>query len=265
MNAGARFGAAVLAMVLAGWALASISSYDVIADVDPSRASLGPSLDHWLGTDHLGRDVAWRLLKASQAFMGPGLLACTVSSLPGVAAGALAGFFGGPIAYALRYLATVIATLPRFVLVLLAITIYGDNMWILGAAAGLAYAPTLAEAVYNRIDSLKRDEFVLAARAHGLGSWRILWYHLLWINCRYLVGRHALYLFSYTLLLETTLSYIGGFGVKEPTPSWGNMLAFEFGQRDGNPWGAWAPALAIWLTILACNLLANSLVEKRRA
>jgi peptide/nickel transport system permease protein len=239
--------------------------YDIVADVSPAHAGAAPSLEHWLGTDHLGRDVAWRLLISTRAFVGPGLLACLLASVIGVGAGALSGYLGGPVAALVRYLSTVTASIPRFVLVLLAIAIYGNSTWLIGAVAGLAYAPAVAEAVFGRIDSLRRAEFVLAAQAHGLGPARILLYHLLWVNCRRMVGRHALNLFGYLLLLETTLSYIGGFGVMEPEPSWGNMLAFEFGYRTDNIWGVWAPAIAIWLTILCCGLVSEALAERRRA
>lgn len=273
MNASARpglvrAGLAVLALVAIAGLVTSVPGllpYDVVADVAPDQASQAPSAAHWLGTDHLGRDVAWRLLLGTHAFAGPGLLACALASVVGLGSGAVAGYLGGPVAAVLRYLSTVVASIPRFVLVLLAIAIYGNSTWLIGAVAGLAYSPALAEAVFQRIDSLKRAEFVLAARAHGLTDARILLFHLLWVDCRRMVGRHALALFGYLLLLETTLSYIGGFGVEEPEPSWGNMLAFEFGQRAGNPWGVWAPALAIWGTILCCGLASQALAERRRA
>jgi ABC-type dipeptide/oligopeptide/nickel transport system permease subunit len=251
--------------VITGVLPSSWLPYDVVADVDPSAAGMAPSAAHWLGTDHLGRDVAWRLVLATRAFVGPGLLACALASIIGVGAGAISGYLGGPVAAWVRYLSTVTASIPRFVLVLLAIAINGNSTWLIGAVAGVAYSPAVAEAVFTRIDSLKRADFVLAARAHGLGPGRILLFHLLWVGCRRMVGRHALNLFGYLLLLETTLSYIGGFGVMEPQPSWGNMLAFEFGYRTDNIWGVWAPALAIWLTIFCCGLVSEALAERRRA
>lgn len=269
MRATTWLGVALLVVVAAAGLFTGILPsgwlpYDVVADVDPTRAGLPPEASAWLGTDHLGRDVAWRLLLGTRAFVGPGLLACALASVIGVGAGALAGYVGGPVAALVRGISTVTASIPRFVLVLLAIAIYGNSTWLIGAVAGVAYSPTVAEAVFGRIDSLRRADFVLAARAHGLGDSRILLYHLLWVSCRRMVGRHALNLFGYLLLLETTLSYIGGFGVMEPEPSWGNMLAFEFGYRTGNPWGVWAPALAIWATILCCGLVSEALAERRR-
>ena len=102
-------------------------------------------------------------------------------------------------------------------------------------------------------------EFVTALRAHGVGDGRILLWHVLWVNVRGLLVRQVLNTFGFFLVVETTLSYFGGFGVQEPTPSWGNMLAFEFGIPDGNP-AAWlAPAAAIWLAILGTALLGQDL------
>jgi peptide/nickel transport system permease protein len=262
-----RFGTTVIALVLLAWVVSLASGYDVVADVDPKRMSLSPEADHWLGTDHLGRDVAWRLVTASQVFVGPGLFACVLALLLGVPAGAWAGWSGGMSAEVVRYLFTVIASLPRFVLVLLVCAIYGSSVWTLAAAAAVAYSPAIAEAVYARVAMFRIREFVLAAEAHGVHWARILGWHVLWVNGRLLIARHALQLFAYFLLIETTLSYIGaleagaGFGVPEPNPSWGNMIAFEWGVRDGNVWATWAPALAIWIVILGALLLANGLAE----
>ncbi len=267
MNWTRGVGTAVIAMVVIAWAVSLLSGYDVVADVHPERMNLGPSEAHWLGTDHLGRDVAWRLATASEVFVGPGLFACTLALLLGVPAGAWAGWVGGLWAEVVRYLFTVIASLPRFVLVLLVCAIYGSSVWTLAAAAAVAYSPAIAETVYSRITLFRGRDFVLAAEAHGVHWARILGWHLLWVNGKTLIARHALQLFAYFLLVETTLSYIGaleagaGFGVPEPTPSWGNMIAFEWGVRDGNLWATWAPALAIWVVILGALLLADGLAE----
>jgi len=260
-----RLGAVLLGGVFATWIIALVSGYDVIADVNPALGGSAASSAHWLGTDHLGRDVLHRLMLGSHAFVGPGLLACLTAFAFGISAGGLAGYYGGYAASGIRYVSTVVASLPRFVLVLLCMSIYGNDVWLLALVAGISYAPTLAGAVYTRVQSLAKAEFVVAARAHGTSESRILLYHLLWVNCRSLVGRHGLQLFGYFLLLETTLSYIGGFGVMEPQPSWGNMLAFDFGYQTGNIWGVVAPVVAIWATIMGCSLLEEELVEERRA
>jgi peptide/nickel transport system permease protein len=245
--------------VLLAWGLAALASYDVVADVDPTRAGLGPGAAHWLGTDHLGRDVAWRLLLGSRAFVAPATGAALVAGTLGVAAGALAGYLGGAVAVVVRYALTVTAAVPRFVLVLLCGAVLGSDPRVLAAASGVACMPAVGDAVQARLESLRDAEFVLAARAHGLGEARILLYHLLWVNCRGLVARQLLQAFGFFLVVETTLSYLGGFGVQEPTPSWGNMLAFEFGIPDGNLFAWLAPAVAIWAAILGTALLGQDL------
>ncbi|MFT5686887.1 MAG: peptide/nickel transport system permease protein [Myxococcota bacterium] len=251
----------VVVGLLGLWLLSLIAGYDVVADVQPDRAGLSVSAAHWLGCDHLGRDVLWRMVTASEAFVGPGLLSCLACLLLGGTLGGLSGWLGGAPSQVLRYLFSVVASLPRFVLVLLICAIYGDSPVVLALAAGLAYTPTLGEAISGRIEQLRRSEFVEAAQAHGMSDAAVLLRELLWSNCRALIGRHLLYLFGYFLVLETTLSYIGGFGVEEPQPSWGNMLAFEFGIQDGNLLAWLAPATAIWLTVLATTLAAGQLEE----
>lgn len=250
-----------LISVLALWVLSVVVGHDVVADVDPSRAGAGPSISHWLGCDQLGRDVLWRLITACESFVGPGLLACLLCAFLGVGMGGASGWLGGSISSGIRYIFSVTASLPRFVLVLLIGSIYGDDPVILALSAGLAYTPVLGEAVAGRIEAMRRVEFVEAAQAHGISDAAVLLRELLWSNCRALIGRHLLYLFGYFLVLETTLSYLGGFGVEEPQPSWGNMLAFSFSHSSGNPLAWLAPAVAIWLTVLATTLIASRLGE----
>ena len=261
MKWSARIGLGLLLALGAAWLLSLLGGYDVVIDVDVSRANQGPSAAHWLGTDDLGRDVGWRMLKATEAFVGPGLLACFLSFLLAVPGGAWAGWKGGWVAEGIRFLFTVLASLPRFVFVLLVCSIYGTDSWTLGVAAGIAYAPALSEAVYAKVSEFRQAGFVLAARAHGLSTPRILGIHILWVNCRGLVLRHLLQLFAFFLLLETTLSCLGDFGVQEPMPSWGNMIGIgrlQFGESNANALATWAPVAAIWLSILGCVLIAEA-------
>lgn len=242
-------GALFLALVLLIALIAPWSGYPVGADVDPSIRSSPPSLEHLLGTDHLGRDVFWRLLLASRAFAGPGLLACAVAGSVGVPLGALAGWNGGSPAALVRFLLGSVAAVPRLVLVLLVCTVYGSGPLQLALAAGVAGVPPLAEAVSSRIEQLKSAEFVLASRAHGVPLPRLLVAHLVGAACGRSIARQLLATFGSFVVLECTLSYLGGLGVREPTPSWGNMLVFDWGRGSGISFAA--PALAIWATVIA--------------
>ncbi len=262
-----RVGASVLALVVLMWVVSLLSGYDVISDVDVQATAALPGGEHWLGTDKLGRDVMWRLITASESFCGPGLLAAIVALSLGVPGGAAAGWSGALLARPVRYVFSVVDAIPRFILVLLACAIYGNSVWIIALVAGVAYAPTLGEDLYTRIQAFRKAEFVLAADAHGVHPLHTLGWHLLWVNCRHLIGRHAVQLFAYFLLLETTLSFLGGlenassFGVPQPQPSWGNMIAFEWRESISNPWASWAPGIALWTVILAASLVGEGLAE----
>jgi len=260
-----RLALAVLALVALAWAWTLLVPYDVVADVDPARAEMGPSAAHWLGTDHLGRDVAKRLVQASRAFALPGLGAALTAGVLGLAFGTAAGWLGGTVEQGVRLGFTVVGAVPRLILVLLAATIVGDDPAVLAVATGLVCAPEVGAAVAARLGDLRRAEFVLALRAHGVSDGRILAFHLLWVNARGVVARQVLTAFGWYVGLETTLSYLGGFGVQEPEPSWGNMIAFSFGRPDGNL-SAWLPpVVAVWSVVLACTWLAEDLGRREAA
>jgi peptide/nickel transport system permease protein len=272
MKWSARLGLGLLIALGAAWVFSLLSGYDVIAAVDltGTRMRQGPSAAHWLGTDDNGRDVAWRVLIATEAFVGPGLLACLIAFFLAVPWGAWAGWKGGWAAEGIRFFFTVLASLPRFVFVLLVCSIYGKGPWTLAIAAGIAYSSSLSEAIYAKVSAFRQAGFVLAAKAHGLSTRRILGKHILWVNCRGLIMRHLLQLFAFFLLVETTLSMLGGYGVQEPAPSWGNMITkgnlidiWDFSATAGNPWATWAPIIAIWMCMLGCVLLSEGFQEER--
>lgn len=246
-------GACLVAGLVSPWL-----GYDPVADVHPDQAQLPASSVHWLGTDHLGRDVAWRLLLACNAFVGPGLAACALAAILGVPAGAYAGYLGGITAGVVRFVFTVVGSIPRFVLVLLAMSIYGNHPAVLATVAGWSFAPVVGEAVLARIEEFKTSEYVLANRAHGVPEWRILWVHLVWAACRRRILRQLVGLFGYFLVLETTLSYIGGFGVAEPMPSWGNMIVFDWGHSGPSALPVLSPILALWLATVGASRLADA-------
>lgn len=254
-------GGGILLAVTAAAIAAPLIGYDVVASVDPTRAFAPPSAAHWLGTDHLGRDIGWRLFLASRHFVLPGLLACLVCVGLAVPLGALSGYVGGRVAGAVRFGFTVLDSLPRFVFVLLVLAIYGNDPVVLALAAGVAYAPTLGEAVHERLESLRSAEYVAANRAHGVPVWRLIGVHLLWAACRRLIARHLLGLFGFFLVLETTLSYLG-FGVEQPQPSWGNMLAFDLDHDAAHLVPVLAPALAIWLVYASTTWVRGALQDE---
>ncbi|MEN0061554.1 MAG: hypothetical protein AAGA48_05350 [Myxococcota bacterium] len=257
-SAGLGFG--LLALIVLAALLSPLSGYPVGADVDATARDLSPSAAHWMGTDHLGRDVFWRWVLASRAFVGPGFAAVGLALSIGVSLGAWAGFVGGVVSNAIRFVLGSVASLPTLVFVLLFCTIYGAGTWQLATSAGIAAAPAIAQTVHDRVDALKRSEFVLAAQAHGVPLGRLLLAHLVGAGAGPAIVRQGLATFGQFVVLECTLSYLGGFGVPEPQPSWGNMLVFDWGRTLGL--SVTAPALAIWATVAATVAAGTAFAEE---
>lgn len=248
--------AGLLALALAV-ALGALVPDAWVLGTRPELADLGPGPGAWLGTDRHGRDVAWRTLAAAASGGLPALGACAVATAIGVPAGALAGWAGGAVEGAARFALDALAAIPAYVLVLLCLAAWGDALPVLAAAAGLAWSPAVAEAVRGRVAALREAEYVLASRVHGVPGWRILWVHLVWRHGRRAVARQLLSLFAAFLVLEASLSYVGGLGIREPTPSWGNLLARQWGDPlDARFLG---PALALIAALAAAHGAATAL------
>lgn len=198
---------------------------------------LGPSWEHMLGTDQLGRDVLVRMVESTEAFALPGLAAVGAALLVGVPLGAGIGFWPQTRSAALaRFGLTIVGAWPRLVLVVVVVAIFmvsvsdpaawaGTRLYVLALLVALSFVPQLAHELSEKVLSFQREEFVEAARAHGLPDHRILFVHILWANCRELILRQICLLFASFLLVETSLSYLGDYGVPPPRPSWGNILS----------------------------------------
>jgi peptide/nickel transport system permease protein len=222
-----------------------------------------PSASHWLGTDFVGRDLLSRIMLGTQAFVLPGLLAVGISSVLGAALGVLAGYWPRPFAAPVGLLLQGLESLPKLVLVLLVIALFRPDIYLTLAVVGLANVPATAEWLRAKIAALRVKSYIEAAVALGLSPVRIVFVHVLWLHCRSLLLVQATLGMAEAILIETSLSYLG-FGVQEPTPSWGNMVALgkDYFFR-GELWISSAPALAILGAILGFHVLGDLLRERR--
>jgi peptide/nickel transport system permease protein len=155
----------------------------------------------------------------------------------GVPGGALVGYRPDTRAAAVvRFGLTIVAAWPQLVLVVVVVAIFTASvkdpaawshlrLYLLAGVLGLSFVPQVAGAVGEKVAWFRRECFVEAAIAHGLTHARVLGWHILWANCRNVVLRQACTLFGTFLLVETSLSYLGDYGVPPPRPSWGNILA----------------------------------------
>jgi peptide/nickel transport system permease protein len=222
---------------------------------------------HFLGTDFLGRDLQARLILGIQAYFLPGLLAVAISLVGGSLLGVLAGYRGGAFDTLVTYFANLLDSFPRLVLILLVVAAFKADIYYVMVVVGITGMPAIAGLVAGKIAFLRQKSFIEAAHALGLPAHTVILKHILWLNCRAALVIQATLGMGEAILIETSLSYLG-FGVQEPTPSWGNMV--QAGANyflQGNFWPSSAPALAILATILGFQLLGdglNNLLEGKR-
>lgn len=227
-------------------------------DLDTMMA--GPFTNGYLlGTDFMGRDILTRLILGIQAYFLPGLLAIAIALGLGSLLGVLAGYRGGRAETAVTYFSNLIDSLPRMVLMLLVIAAFRPNIYIIMLVFGITTAPTVGMLVKGKVMMLKERNFIESAVALGLSPAVIIFKHILWYNCRALLLIQATIGMAEAVLIETSLSYLG-FGVQEPTPSWGNMVQAGANYlMQGDFWPSSAPAIAIILTVLGFHLLGDGL------
>jgi len=222
---------------------------------------------HLLGTDFMGRDLLSRLIVGIQAYFLPGFLAIAIALVFGSALGVLAGYRGGHADTMITYAMNLVDSFPRLVLILLVIAAFKPDIYYIMIVVGLTNVPVVASLIKGKIHFLKQKNFIEAAVSLGLPNRVIILKHILWHNCKSLLIIQATLGMGEAILMETSLSYLG-FGVQEPTPSWGNMVLSGANYfMKGNFWPSTAPALAILFTILGFHLLGdglNNILEGKR-
>ncbi|HZT62454.1 MAG TPA: ABC transporter permease [Burkholderiales bacterium] len=263
------YGLLVLALVLASYLMGAFGWLPH----DPRAMNVGLintapfTSGHLLGTDFLGRDLQSRLILGIQAYFLPGLLAIAISVVGGSVLGVLAGYGGGWVSAVVTYFDNLLDSFPRLVLILLVIAAFKADIYAIMIVLGITSMPATANLVAGKISFLRQKNFIEAAHALGLPAHTVILKHILWLNCRALLVIQATLGMAEAILVETSLSYLG-FGVQEPTPSWGNMVQAGANYLlQGNFWPSTAPALAILATILGFQLLGdglNNMLEGKR-
>ena len=222
----------------------------------------GPSLSHPLGTDDLGRDVLTRLVYAVRTDLRIAVLAVFIPFVLGTAIGLLSGYFGGRVDSVSSWAVNVVVAFPFYVLIIALVFVLGSGTRNIYIAIALVGWVAYTRIVRGEVLVAKRREYVLAARAAGLSSTRIMGRHLL----PNVITQAIVYAMSdivFSILAIVTLGYLG-LGVQPPTPDWGRMIA------DGQPylttnWGlSTYPGLAIVITALGLSLIADGLADLLR-
>ena len=218
-----------------------------------------PSAEHWLGTDHLGRDVMTRvLLGGREALLVTGV-ATPVAVVWGGFMGILFGLVGGRVDEVLMRLVDAFLSLPWILKMLVLIVTFGSGMEVLIPTLAFFYGiPVIRIARAATHDVVARD-FVSAAKARGHGRMTIIWRELLPNVLDTLMVEGAMR-WSWMLLAFSSLSFLG-FGVAPPTPDWGLMIADARGFMSFAPWGVLGPVIALSSLIIGINLTADALAK----
>ena len=218
-----------------------------------------PSAEHWLGTDHLGRDVLTRvLLGGREALLVTGV-ATPVAVVWGGFMGILFGLVGGRVDEVLMRLVDAFLSLPWILKMLVLIVTFGSGMEVLIPTLAFFYGiPVIRIARAATHDVVARD-FVSAAKARGHGRMTIIRRELLPNVLDTLMVEGAMR-WSWMLLAFSSLSFLG-FGVAPPTPDWGLMIADARGFMSFAPWGVLGPVIALSSLIIGINLTADALAK----
>lgn len=225
-----------------------------------------PSLSNWLGTDHLGRDVLTRLMLAGRISLTVGIGAMVLAVTIGGILGILAGYYGGIIDQIVMRIADILMTLPGLPLLFIMAAIMSEwqvpaeqRLYIVMIMLSLVNWPSLARLIRSQVLSLREREFMVATEVLGLRDKRKVLNHLL-PNVVPLLIVTATLSVGGAILSESVLSFFG-LGVVPPTASWGNMIntantLIDFTNR---PWLWIPPGVAIFITVIAVNLLGDGL------
>lgn len=233
-----------------------LAPYDPAA-YDVKQILLPPSLQHWLGTDQLGRDVLSRMLYGARISMAVGFVSVGIAVLLGTLIGTIAAYYGGRMDEILMRFVDLMLNFPRFFLLLTLIALLRPSIWVIMAVIGLTGWMGLARLVRGEILSLREREFVQGARALGAKDARIMVRHIL-PNALVPVLVSATLGVAGAILTESGLSFLG-LGVQPPTASWGNILIDGKANIEIAWWLSVFPGMAILVTVLAYNLLGEGL------
>lgn len=231
-----------------------------VLNLDPEYQELlgrlqGPSSDHWLGTDDVGRDVLIRILYAGRVSLLIGVLAASTAFVIGVTLGLLAGFYGRWVDDAINALIQTTINIPLLFLLILLSVIFAPSVaglaFILGLLSWQGNARQIRAAVY----SVRQRDYVDAARVLGSSNQRLMMRHI-FPNVTSIVLVVTGFDVAGAILAESGLSALG-LGVQPPTASWGNMLAKSFQYATSAPWLVVSPGVMIFLTVLSIFLIAD--------
>jgi ABC-type dipeptide/oligopeptide/nickel transport system permease subunit len=234
----------------------------LIAPYDPYKPFSGPSLskpsvDHWLGTDKLGRDTLSRLIYGSRTALEVGFVSVIISSIIGITLGIVAGYTRGFISGLIMRAVDALLCFPMLVLSLVIAALLGNGIGNVIIALSIASISGYARVVYGLTLSIKENDYIMAQKSMGSGNWRTMFAHILPNAFAPLIVIVTMQLGG-LILAEAGLSYLG-IGIEPPGAAWGAMVNEGYQYLINAPVLSFAPGIAIMLVVFAFNIVGDGL------
>lgn len=251
------FGLAVILLLTVIAVFAPLVAPYRVGDITAGQALEDPSWTHLFGTDNLGRDMLSRVVHGSRISLAVGFLSVGGGTLIALMFGIISGYAGGFVDNLIQRIVDTAIAFPALLLLLILAQVLGPSFWTVVLAVGIAIIFPVTRVVRGAVLSERNNQYVEAARALGASTPRILFYHIA-PNVTALAIIIATTLLGTAILAEASLSFLG-LGIPVPNPSWGTDVSLARNHFPVHVWWAFFPGLAITLTVLAFNLLGDSL------
>ena len=256
-NKAAMAGLAIMVLLVLCAIFADVLAPYGYDDQDLSRRFIEPCREFPFGTDNFGRDIFSRIIYGSRISLQVGLISVAISTVFGVALGAVAGYYGKVLDNIIMRVVDVMLAIPSILLAISIAAALGPGLRNVMIAISIGSVPSFARIVRASVLTIKEQEFVEAAQAVGAGDGRILLKHIL-PNCMATIIVQATLGVAGAILSTSGLSFIG-LGISPPTPEWGSMLSAGRQYIRDHGYIVLFPGLAIMITIFALNLLGDGL------
>lgn len=229
------------------------------ADTDWANMQSAPSLEnkHYFGTDTLGRDLFVRVAVGGRISLMVGVAGAFVAVLIGTIYGAISGYLGGKADILMMRFLEVLSAFPFMFFVILLVTLFGRNIFLIFVAIGLVSWLDVARIVRGQTLSLRNKEYIEAAHVGGVSNWKIITRHIV-PNVLGVVVVYASLTVPGMILFESFLSFLG-LGVQEPMTSWGALLQEGAQTMQVAPWQLLVPSVFLVITLFCFNFIGDGL------
>ena len=258
-NKGAMFGLFLLILIIVV-ALGAPLIFDYETQVinqDLMNRLQKPSWEHPFGTDELGRDIMARVLYGARYSLAVGIIAVVIAIIIGVTLGCIAGYVGGAVSEVIMRVTDIFSSVPTMLLAIAIVSAFGVSLTNLMLAVGVTSAPAFVRIARASIMTVRNEDYVEAARALGVPTWKNVLVHMLPNSISPLIVQATQRVAS-AIISASSLSFLG-LGVPQPAPEWGAMLSGGRNFIRDYSYMTLFPGLAIMITVLAFNLLGDGI------